>query len=432
MQIDPHLQRIVTRSAGLCAAALGTHAAILDSSLRLAGTFSHDDNRYGTLCKLVNAVPDGAAQCAAARERAARRAIQFGGPYFSACHIDLIEGVVPFRRNGTILAYALIGPIMLAPTDSLLTEKIVRKAAAFGIPQNEARQAIECIPVLDAERLKRVLNLLNELMSEINVVADDLGSTSVQEQPATAPPAPAPLRSPHTVAKSDSLNKRLALANSRVASASEIRQDVCDLISSKVGENFSTDRARAAALETVAGLWRALLTQDGNATVTAPTSRNLSALSATRTFGDALDWATGIIKRMSRESNPIPPDEMALLRQVRRYVSASLTERLSCAKVAREVGMQPHELDRMLQSRLDITFKQYLTLERLAYARKMLRESTMTATQIAAATGFNDQSNFTKVFEKVERITPIQYRIRSIAVKPFVKKRTSTHRHRNS
>ncbi len=429
MEIQSGVTHAVTKSAGLCAAALGTQAAVLDGSLRPAETFSHDDDRSGTLCQLVNASPEGAAHCRAARERGARRAEQLGGAYFYACHTDLVEGIVPIRRDGTVLAYALIGPIMLAPVNQLLKDRIVGKVSAFGISEKEARQAIECIPIVEAERLKRALNLLVELVSEAGIVPEQVAATASQEEVGAETVAPARRHYQQKVANSVSLKQRLTLANQRLASVSEIRQDVRDLISSKVEGNFSGDIARAAALETVAALWRGSFDQDGRAKRSALTAADVAALFRARTCADAVDWATDTIRRMRRKA--VPSREMALLRQVRNYVRSSLTQRLSCASVAHEVGMEPRQLDRMLRSCFDITFKQYLTLERLACARKLLRESNLTATQIAAATGFSDQSNFTKVFERVELITPIQYRMRCIAAKPFLNKRTSARKRRH-
>jgi len=432
VKIQSGVTPAVTKSARLCAAALGTQAAVLDCSLRAAETLSRENDRAGILCRLVNADPEGAAQCRASRKRGARRAVQLGGAYFYACHADLVEGIVPVQRNGTVLAYVFIGPIMLAPADGLLKDRIVGDVSAFGISDIQARRAIACVPVVEAERLKHALNLLAELVAEADIVPDSVASAPPQTDPDTESAAPTRSHSRHKAANGAFLKQRFALAHSRFASPSEIRQDVCDVLSSKIEGNFSADSARAAALETVAALWRASLNQeDGRAHRSALTPDAVDALFRTRTCADAVDWASATIRRMRRKVKAVSSHEMSVLRQVRKYVRSSLTQRLSCANVAREVGMEPHELDRMFRSCLDITFKQYLTLERLACARKLLRESNMTATEIAAATGFSDQSNFTKVFERVERITPIQYRMRTIAAQPFLHKRKSTRKQRH-
>jgi AraC-like DNA-binding protein/ligand-binding sensor protein len=430
VKIQPSVPRAVTKSAGLCAAALGTHATLLDSSLEPAETLSHEDDRSsGTLCQLVNAHPEGAAQCRAARESGARRAIQLGGAYFYACHTDLVEGIVPVQRNGTVPAYVVIGPIMLAPVDQLLKDRIVGGVSAFGVSENQARQAIACVPVVEAERLKRTLNLLAELVADVDIAPEGLARTASQQDTQTGSVAPARSHAQHKVANGAFLKQRFALAHARVASPSEIRQDLCDIMSGKLEGNFNVDIARAAALETVAALWRTFLDQDGRAHRSPLTATAVVALFRTKTCADAVDWASETIRRMGRQAKPVSSHELSVLRQVRNYVRGSLTQRLSCSTVAHEVGMEPHELDRMFRSCLDITFKQYLTLERLACARKLLHESKMTATQVAAATGFSDQSNFTKVFERVERVTPIQYRTRSVAAQPYLTKRTSTRKH---
>jgi transcriptional regulator GlxA family with amidase domain len=164
----------------------------------------------------------------------------------------------------------------------------------------------------------------------------------------------------------------------------------------------------------MASLWRTALQQDGHALQIAPRASIVAELFRARTFADVIDWANDTVRRMGRDAGALPPESKRALRQVRKYVHGSLAQKLSSVKVARKVGIDPGELDRMLRHHFNITFRQYLTMERLTLARKLLRESNLTVTEIAATTGFSDQSNFTKTFEKLEGISPTQYRLRSI------------------
>ena len=164
---------------------------------------------------------------------------------------------------------------------------------------------------------------------------------------------------------------------------------------------------RAAALEALSALWRTEL-EETNGTVR-PRARDfgLTELFKAQSVSAILDWAAGAAKRAAA---PIPPEAKSALRSVRKYVGRSLGGKLSCAEVARATALDSGDLQTMVQRHLGISFREYLVLERLTAARKLLRQSKMTATEIAAKTGFSDQSNFTKVFQKHEGVTPIQYR----------------------
>lgn len=51
----------------------------------------------------------------------------------------------------------------------------------------------------------------------------------------------------------------------------------------------------------------------------------------------------------------------------------------------------------------------YLTIYRLECAKKKLKETELSITEVAYDCGFNDSSYFTKVFKKYNNITPTKF-----------------------
>jgi len=49
--------------------------------------------------------------------------------------------------------------------------------------------------------------------------------------------------------------------------------------------------------------------------------------------------------------------------------------------------------------------------QRVELGKQMLRDTDLTILEIGLATGFADQSHFTKIFRRVARVTPRDYRI---------------------
>ncbi|WP_074463595.1 helix-turn-helix transcriptional regulator [Cellulosilyticum sp. I15G10I2] len=57
------------------------------------------------------------------------------------------------------------------------------------------------------------------------------------------------------------------------------------------------------------------------------------------------------------------------------------------------------------------TIKQYILLKKIAFAKNELHFTNKSITEISLDAGFNSQSNFIRIFQKKEGMTPLQYRI---------------------
>lgn len=410
--------RVSRMAAQLCAASLGTQCAILDRTFRtMVPASSARDQCASSICKLVKAVPDGAERCAATQQDGARRAVQVGAAYFYACHAELVEGIVPVQFNGSIEAYILVGPLLLAPPDALLTDKIIERLSCFHIPEGTVRQEIERIPVVEAKFLKSCLKALSELVSAASVESDsalpeaDAGAEADDAQVVHRDLERAPRNSKGST--NSPTKQRFILARARLGNLVEVRQDVSELIWRTAKCRSSLDVARAAALHVVSALWGTALERDVSNLRIDTRNLGLPQLFKAETHRDILDWAVSVAARVARDSEVVSRETRTTLKKVQTHTRRCLSAKLSSADVAKALGMTARELERMLEDHLGISFRLFLTMERFSLARRLLRESRLTATQIAAEIGFTDQSNFTKTFVKLEGVTPIEYRTSS-------------------
>jgi len=418
---------VLRTAAKLCAASLGAQTTILDHTLCAIETFSKDEPPVESICDLIKAGPDGAARCIADRRRGARRAVQLGGCYFYPCHAELVEAILPFELDGAIFAYLLTGPFFLAPTDALLKGKIVEKLSPFHIPAKTIGEKIELIPVVAGDPLRSSMNLLSELVSaslggqQIAPAEYNAAETSQEVTLAHATRAHARARARRA---GDSLVKQqFVIARARLGNVAEMRQEIHEVTLRRAQRRPTADIVRTAVLETVSALWRSALEKDDRAVRIDPGNLAFSELFDARNITDILDWATRTARRIGCDSGVIPRDARLLLRKVQTYTRGRLGGKLSCAELAEAMGADPRKLDRMFQRHLGMSCRQYITMERLTAARRLLRESELTASAIAARTGFSDQSNFTKLFVNVEGITPIEYRTWSVWAAKVLQKR---------
>lgn len=86
-------------------------------------------------------------------------------------------------------------------------------------------------------------------------------------------------------------------------------------------------------------------------------------------------------------------------------------EGLSLPRLAETLGLSPHQLSELMNTRLGKGFSRYLREQRIAAARKMLLdEPTASVLSVGLSVGFTSQSNFYEAFREIEGMTPGQYR----------------------
>jgi len=94
------------------------------------------------------------------------------------------------------------------------------------------------------------------------------------------------------------------------------------------------------------------------------------------------------------------------------HIRAHYAERLSVGAAARMVGMSPAAFMKAFKQVAGMTLVTYLNHVRLARASQLLRESGQTIAEIAAETGFADQSYFDRRFKKAFGMAPKLFRAR--------------------
>jgi AraC family transcriptional regulator len=92
------------------------------------------------------------------------------------------------------------------------------------------------------------------------------------------------------------------------------------------------------------------------------------------------------------------------------FLRESYTEHLTLAQVASAAGVHPVYLAREFRRSHGCTIGEYIRRLRVERACRQLSSSDESLATIAAATGFSDQSHFSRTFKRLMGITPTQYR----------------------
>ena len=110
-------------------------------------------------------------------------------------------------------------------------------------------------------------------------------------------------------------------------------------------------------------------------------------------------------------SNAIPSTKPTVAELAKRYISENVHKKICITDICNELGCSKSTLLTTFKSKYGITVNTYITESKLDRSVHLLLEEDMTISEIAAETGFSDQSYFSKVFSAKYGIPPSEYRL---------------------
>ena len=96
--------------------------------------------------------------------------------------------------------------------------------------------------------------------------------------------------------------------------------------------------------------------------------------------------------------------------KARRLIDDLCEGELSLTKIAKSVNLSSNYLSEKFKQVTGINFVDYVGCARVDRACRLLRDSNLRISEIAFAVGFQSLSQFNRVFKKIMRRTPTQFR----------------------
>ncbi|EKC75686.1 transcriptional regulator, AraC family, partial [human gut metagenome] len=93
-----------------------------------------------------------------------------------------------------------------------------------------------------------------------------------------------------------------------------------------------------------------------------------------------------------------------------KYISTHYQEDIRLASLADMVGMTPVSFSRFFRLRTGKTLSDYIIDIRLGFATRMLVDSTRTIAEVCYDCGFNNLSNFNRMFKRKKGCSPKEFR----------------------
>ena len=96
--------------------------------------------------------------------------------------------------------------------------------------------------------------------------------------------------------------------------------------------------------------------------------------------------------------------------KVKNYIAKNYTEEIRLNTLADIAGMSPSAFSRFFKLHIGRKLSEYIIEQRLGYASRMLVDTSNSVAEICYACGFNNLSNFNRIFKKRKHCSPTEFR----------------------
>jgi two-component system response regulator YesN len=123
------------------------------------------------------------------------------------------------------------------------------------------------------------------------------------------------------------------------------------------------------------------------------------------------NWAKDMLNcYMDHEINTKDQKNIQAIQKAVNYMNQNYEKKLTIDEIAQAVYLSPCYLSRIFKQSLGCTLMEYLTQIRVEKAKTMLKNPKYNIMQVAEENGFEDPGYFTRVFKKIEGITPSRFK----------------------
>lgn len=117
-----------------------------------------------------------------------------------------------------------------------------------------------------------------------------------------------------------------------------------------------------------------------------------------------------LVSNMYESENLVNSSKSRRIAKACKYIEENIAQKISLADVAALVSMSESAFSHFFKKKTGISFITYVNNLRVAKACDLLASTSLSASEICYDCGFNNKSNFIRIFTKRKNMTPIEYR----------------------
>lgn len=367
-------------------------------------------------CQICRLAGRGEEECIRAHIYGMTEAERFGGKYVYFCPMGLTCFVSPILGSEHVEAKVTVGPFLMVERQDYITCDLVEQMHLAGEPLETVSRELERLPYIPAERVDHMSTLLFMAVGFLNNVsaADRMLETQgsdaiqgqitayIQELKTDGDRQPYPFETEQAFLR--------AVRHADQGEAQRLLNELLGYILFSTGGDLI--RAKTRINELLVLLSRTAVDAGAEAEQTLQANhRYLLDLGGIRNFDTLCLWLTRVTNTLMDSIFDTSGARHAnVIHQSVQYLATHYRERVTLEEMARRVYLSPSYFSRVFRQETGETFSGYLNRLRIERSKELLRHKELRLTDIAQKVGFEDQSYFTKVFKKLEGVTPLRYR----------------------
>lgn len=347
------------------------------------------------------------------RNYALQESVNMGQPCVFQVTPGIVSWIVALEDRRMVHGGFLGGEVLVTPSPSARSEH-ASFLVSHGLARSAATEYLEQLPSWPEPRAKTAADFLHktfynvsgwqpELLNEnrLKALQQEQINQAIEDQRRHGQPALYAFE-----------KERLLLANIRAGDRNGARRLLNEMLATIYMSSPQLVVLRARTIELMSCLTRAaiednpllepLIESNHAWTERLVKAKNFEELSHVLT--DALDdFIDGIYLHGMNRSN-------ARVRKALDFISHHFAQKISLAQVAREAQLSPCRLAHLVKDLTGRSVVQIIHQVRVRHAQHLLEKTSMSAADIAYASGFGDQSYFIKHFRRLTGTTPARYR----------------------
>ncbi|NOZ62852.1 MAG: helix-turn-helix domain-containing protein [Calditrichaeota bacterium] len=400
----------------------------------LTGINIHVINSYGEVvfsaanqqrkplpCQIFQEDSHSMSQCREYRKDSCLEALRWGDAYISECPHKFIQIAVPILYNEKFIGGLVAAPLLMRRVGESFLKNSGHGKSFSKDKMRALKSALSQVPVIPEKRVKVAAELIFSIADFFSI--PDLGlltarRQSYREQAQVAEEiqrykrnsdAPSPSLFPILNPKKEKELITLVRLGDKIGAKTILNEFLAQVM---LYNPINLELMKAHVLELLAILTRAVVEEGANPeSIFGLRYQFISELSDISDHQSLCFW---VVKMMEIICDTIyqtrNQQHFYILEKACNYIRENYSEKVALETVAKHVFVSPFYLSHLFKDDLNTTFGEFLTKTRIEAAKALLRDTDLSLSQIALEVGYPDQSYFTKVFKKVERITPKTFR----------------------
>lgn len=368
-----------------------------------------------TYCSIFEKITKDKCPCKGAHLHASKQAERFGEVYIFNCPAGLTHWTIPLVKNGVFHSAIVAGPVqMTLPSEFMINNMLFE----YEIPiENKGlfKSALKMIPVIEPKKVKSYADLLyivaKEIMNEHSKILQDR-KEKYKEQAIINEEIQYIKTQDSEVAYPIMLERELVNRVKRAdkEGAKAYLNDILGHILFSSGNNLEMSKVRL--LELIIILSRSAV--EGGAKLENIFESNreyMEKINKQNNIEELCHWIIKVLDGFLDEVLSFNSSKnVMVIQKAIQYINDNYQEGITLEQVSKEVYLSTAYFSRLFKEEMDISFSEYLNKVRVEESKRLLLNLKYSLSDIAHQVGFSDQSYFTKVFKRIEGISPGQYR----------------------